>query len=71
MEYLGYFAMVLAMVGTYVNAKGNRFCFAIWAISNSVFVVASVISCSWPQAGLFTFNLVMCAKGWRCWSTKG
>jgi nicotinamide riboside transporter PnuC len=68
MNHLGYIAMVLAMVGTYVNAKGNRLCFVIWSVSNVVFCGLSVINKDWPQAGLFAFNLAMCVKGWRCWA---
>lgn len=68
MDYLGYFAMVLAMVGTYINAKGNRLCFIIWSISNVIFCTISVVNGAWPQVGLFTFNLAMCFKGWKHWS---
>lgn len=70
MDYLGYVAMVLAMVGTYVNAKGNRYCFVIWTVSNIAFGITSAMAGMWPQVGLFTFNLVMCWKGWRYWTTQ-
>jgi hypothetical protein len=70
MDILGYFGMVMAMIGTYINAKGNRYCFAIWAISNGIFIGISIATSAWPQVGLFSFNLAMCLKGWRCWNAK-
>lgn len=67
MEYIGYIGMLLAMIGTFINAKGNRNCFYLWMVSNAVFVVLSYLAAQWPQVGLFTYNFATCFIGLRKW----
>jgi nicotinamide riboside transporter PnuC len=71
MDLIGYIAMVLAMVGTYVNTSQDRRCFLLWGVSNLVFICTSAYLQAWPQVGLFTFNLAMCFKGWVNWRKEG
>lgn len=70
MEYIGWMFTIMAIIGTAVNAKGNRSCFYIWIISNVGFVVINVSSGVYSQAALFAFNLAMCGVGLRCWKTQ-
>lgn len=70
MEYIGWLGMVLAMVGTFINARGNRVCFYLWGVSNLIFLAVSVNSGAWPQVGLFSFNLSMCVYGLYKWPRK-
>ena len=68
MEYIGWIFTMIAIVGTYVNAKGNRLCFYLWVISNIGFIVINLLSGSYSQAALFAFNLAMCGVGLKCWT---
>ena len=70
MEYLGWIAMILAMIGTFTNAKGIRSCFYVWIVSNALFLALSINLASWSQAGLFGFNLFMCVYGLNKWPKK-
>lgn len=70
MEYIGYIGMLLAVIGTYINARGNRNCFYIWMVSNVIFASLSYSASQWPQTGLFTYNLATCFLGLRNWKKK-
>jgi len=64
-EYIGYLAMVVAIIGTFINARYpmSRLCFYLWIASNGVFAVLSYVAGQWPQTGLFTYNLITCFIG--------
>jgi nicotinamide riboside transporter PnuC len=70
MEYIGYVGMLLAVIGTFFNARANRVCFYIWMVSNIIFVVLSVQAAQWPQVGLFTYNFATCFLGLRNWKKE-
>jgi len=70
MEHIGWIFTVLAMAGTFINARGNRACFYVWIISNTGFIGVSVITGAYPQAALFTFNLAMCGVGLKKWKKQ-
>jgi nicotinamide riboside transporter PnuC len=70
MEYIGWLFTIIAIIGTYINAKGNRLCFYLWVVSNVGFIIINVATKAYPQAALFTFNLAMCVVGLRCWRTQ-
>lgn len=70
MDFIGYIGMVMAMVGTYINAKADRRCFLIWFVSNGIFIITSAMAGLWPQVGLFVFNTIMCVKGWYTWGKQ-
>jgi hypothetical protein len=65
MEYIGYLAMAIAIVGTFINARYpmSRLCFYLWIVSNGVFAVLSYLAGQWPQTGLFGYNLITCIIG--------
>jgi len=71
-EYVGYLAMVVAVVGTFINAARpmNRVCFYLWVASNTTFVVLSCLADQVPQTVVFSANLVACVIG-LCARAKG
>jgi hypothetical protein len=70
MEYIGYVGMLLAVIGTFINARANRNCFYVWMVSNAIFVVLSYQAAQWPQVGLFGYNFATCFLGLRNWKKK-
>jgi nicotinamide riboside transporter PnuC len=70
MEYIGWIATVIAMIGVVLNARHNIICFYLWIGSNSYYTVVNVLSGSYSQAALFAFNLVMAIYGIYCWKRK-
>ena len=70
MDNIGWMFTLVAVIGTYINAIGNKKCFYVWSVSNSGFLVISLISGAYPQAALFLVNLTMCIVGLRCWKGK-
>lgn len=61
---------VLAIIGTFLNAKRVRFGFIIWMVTNTVFVVNNLIIKSFPQAALFGVYLVLAVFGWISWGKE-
>jgi nicotinamide riboside transporter PnuC len=70
MEYIGWIATLIAMIGVVLNARHNIICFYLWIGSNSYYTVVNVLSGSYSQAALFAFNLVMAVYGIYCWKRK-
>jgi nicotinamide riboside transporter PnuC len=58
---------VAAILGTELNVRKRREGFALWAVTNLVFIVRNACIGEWPQAMLFGVYLVMCIRGWRSW----
>ena len=70
MEYIGWVATVIAMIGVVLNARGSIVCFYVWLLSNGYYTVVNVLSGSYSQAALFAFNLIMAVYGIYCWKRK-
>jgi nicotinamide riboside transporter PnuC len=70
MEYIGWIATLIAMIGVVLNARHNIICFYLWIGSNSYYTVVNVLAGSYSQAALFAFNLVMAVYGIYCWKRK-
>jgi len=62
-----WFNTLIAIVGTYLNAKQVRFGFVIWMITNAVFVVYNISLHSYPQSALFTVYFGLAVFGWLNW----
>lgn len=58
---------IVAIVGTYLNAKQKRFGFVIWMITNAVFVGYNVFMKSYAQATLFFVYFGLALFGWINW----
>ena len=70
MGNIGWLFTAMAIIGTVINARGNRSCFYVWIISNTGFVIINLLSGSYSQAVLFAFNLTMCGVGLKCWKPQ-
>lgn len=70
LEYLAWIGTLFGIVGGFLNAKGNRVCFYLWIVSNTLFIVLSVVGSQWPQAGLFSYYLATCFVGLRNWKKE-
>jgi len=51
LEYLAWIGTLFGIVGGFLNAKGNRVCFYLWIVSNTLFIVLSVVGVNGPKQG--------------------
>ena len=58
---------IVAIVGTYLNAKQKRAGFIIWMITNAIFVVFNISIKSYPVATLFGVYFFLALFGWINW----
>lgn len=68
MNYIAYIVTALSIVGTVANSFQKRWCFVVWAFTNSFWSVFNIINGSYAQAILYAFNLAMAFIGiwkWR------
>ncbi len=61
---------VLAIIGTFLNAKRIRSGFVIWMITNAIFVVNNFYIHSYQQAALFTVYFGLAVYGWLNWGKE-
>ena len=67
MNYIAYIATALSIVGTVANSFQKRWCFIVWAFTNSFWCVFNIINGSYAQAILYAFNLAMAFIGLWKW----
>lgn len=70
LEILLWFNTVLAITGTFLNAKGKRISFVFWMVTNMVFVAYNLYIQSYQQAALFSVYLGLALFGWISWGKK-
>ena len=58
---------IIAIIGTYLNAKQVRFGFIIWMLTNAGFVFYNVYIQSFAQATLFFVYFGLALFGWLNW----
>lgn len=58
---------IVAIVGTYLNAKQVRFGFIIWMLTNAVFVGYNIYIQAYAQATLFFVYFGLALFGWINW----
>ncbi|MFA6119552.1 MAG: nicotinamide mononucleotide transporter [Parachlamydiales bacterium] len=58
---------ILAIIGTYLNAKQVRLGFLVWMLTNGVFVVYNITLHSYQQAALFSVYVGLAIFGWVNW----
>ena len=61
---------IVAIIGTYLNAKQKRFGFIIWMLTNAVFVAYNVYIASYAQATLFFVYFGLALFGWINWGKE-
>lgn len=67
MNYIAYIVTALSIVGTVANSLQKRWCFVVWAFTNSFWSVFNIINGSYAQAILYAFNLAMAFIGLWKW----
>lgn len=67
MNYIAYIVTALSIVGTVANSFQKRWCFVVWAFTNSFWCVFNIINGSYAQAILYAFNLAMAFIGLWKW----
>ena len=58
---------IIAIIGTYLNAKQIRFGFVIWAVTNAAFVAYNFYTHSYAQVALFSVYFGLALFGWVNW----
>ena len=58
---------IIAIVGTYLNAKGIRLGFIIWMATNAVFTAYNFYLGAYPQVALFTVYFGLAFFGFLSW----
>lgn len=61
---------ILAIIGTFLNAKQVRFGFVIWMITNTVFVINNIYIHCYQQAALFAVYFGLAVFGWISWGKQ-
>lgn len=67
MLILSYAVTAISIIGTIANSFQKRWCFYVWIITNSFWVVFNTINKQHSQAILYLFNLAMAIVGLRKW----
>ena len=61
---------IVAIIGTYLNAKQKRSGFIIWMITDFIFMIYNIIIKSYAQATLFFVYVALGIFGWLHWGKK-
>lgn len=70
MNSISYVFAFLSMVGTIANSFQKKWCFYIWGITNSFWIIYNVAHKQYAQALLYIFNLTTCIIGLIKWQKK-
>jgi Nicotinamide mononucleotide transporter len=60
----------MALIGTYLNVKRNRYGFALWMITNSYFSILNIRLGSYPQSALFFVYFILAVYGFIAWHRR-
>lgn len=66
-EILTYVMMVIALVGSYLNAKQRREGFLLWMITNGFWIIHNLTVSEYAQAILYAANMVIAIMGFINW----
>ena len=73
MQFIKIFSYVLAAVsitGTILNVKKIKYCFYIWAFTNTAWIVYDVYMHTWGRVPVDVINLIIAVWGIFSWSKK-
>ncbi len=66
MQYISYVVTILSIVGTVANAFQKRWCFWLWMVTNTFWVIYDIWMGAYGQAVLYVVNCITCVIGlWR------
>lgn len=69
-DHIAYLMTAATIVGTVANSFQKRWCFVIWACTNTFWTVYNVLYHQYAQAILYLFNFVMALVGLYKWGCK-
>ena len=69
-ELIGIIATILAVTGTVANNRRLRWCFLVWAVSNSISLAIHVHDTRWCFVLRDAIFIVLAVEGWRMWKLK-
>lgn len=67
-EILTYVMMVIALIGSYLNAKQKREGFVLWMITNGFWIIHNLTVAEVAQAILYAANMVIAIMGFVNWN---
>ena len=69
-EMLTYVMMVIALIGSYLNAKQRREGFLLWMLTNGFWIIHNLTVSEFAQAILYSANMVIAIMGFVQWNRK-
>jgi nicotinamide riboside transporter PnuC len=64
---LSWIVCTIGIVGTILNVKQNKWCFALWIVSNTCLIFLNFKAAP-AQSALFTVYLATSIWGWVAWT---
>ncbi len=61
----------ISITGVILNIQKNRWCFILWSVTNTSWMVIDWYHGLYAQAALFAFNLATCLWGLWHWRDRG
>ncbi|MGD9697463.1 nicotinamide mononucleotide transporter [Acinetobacter sp.] len=66
-EFIGWIAAVISLIGVVLNAKKNILCWPTWIISNTIWILYAYYTTQWPLFTLWLVFLFFNGYGWLQW----
>ena len=66
-DVLGYSSFLVSIIGIFLNAKKKIACWPVWLVSNSGWIVYSILQKDIPQVILWIAFSVSNVYGWYQW----
>lgn len=70
MKQVAYIITVLSILGTIANSFQKRWCFILWGLTNTFWILYNIKYQSYALAIQYLFNLIMSIVGYVQWSRK-
>lgn len=58
---------IVSIVGNIGNIHQRRWCFAVWGVTNILWVAYDIHKTAYPQAALMATYFALCVWGWFRW----
>ena len=71
MTAITYIVTAATMIGTIANSLQKRWCFDIWAVTNTFWLVYNMVIGQHAQGLIYALNLIMSVVGLVQWKRKG
>jgi len=66
-EHAMWLVTILSIIGTVLNIKHKRSCFAYWMVTNATWTVYDIYKDALPQAALMAVYFALAVWGWFAW----